>query len=37
MDADTRVGATISEEHAQRVLGYIQLAREEVSDILLQF
>lgn len=30
MDEDTKVGAMISEEHAQRVMGYIQVAKDEV-------
>ena len=34
MEEDTRVGAAISKTHAERVLGYIQLAREEVLIFL---
>ena len=32
MDEDTKVGAMISEEHAQRVMGYIDIARKEVRE-----
>lgn len=31
MDEDTKVGAMISEEHAQKVMRYISLAVEEVG------
>lgn len=32
MEEDTRIGATVSETHAERVLGYIKIARQEVRD-----
>ena len=32
MDEDTKVGAMISEEHALRVMGYIDIARKEVRE-----
>ena len=35
LEEDTRVGAMISKVHAERVLGYIELAREEVKTVLL--
>lgn len=31
MEEDTRVGAMISQTHAERVLKYIDIARQEVS------
>ena len=33
---DTQVGALISKEHMERVLGYIQGAKEQVSGLVIQ-